>query len=298
MTTLALPKYHRQKFVLALLQLSGGELSPMDFQKLLFLASQEPEFAGHYDFIPYYYGCYSFQAQSDVELMAKRDWLQVGEKKITMITPYCQHIPPSERAKINRFLRKFEKLRGNKLIHYVYSHFPYYAINSKIAHKVLNEKQNKKVQQIKFDAPDKPQLMTIGYEGISFENYINKLIKNNVKALVDVRKNPLSRKFGFSKSTLKTTLPKLGIEYSHKPELGVASENRKNLNSTQQYSDLFTTYKEQLLNKKLDIESILSHLLEYKRVALTCFEHEHTECHRHCISDYLEHNHNQTAKHL
>ncbi|WP_200885350.1 DUF488 family protein [Jejuia pallidilutea] len=46
-------------------------------------------------------------------------------------------------------------------------------------------------------------LFTIGYEGISLEHYLNKLIRNNIKLLCDVRKNALSMKYGFSKSQLK-----------------------------------------------------------------------------------------------
>ena len=42
-------------------------------------------------------------------------------------------------------------------------------------------------------------LFTIGYEGISIDTYINKLLQNYIKTLVDVRKNAYSNKFGFSK---------------------------------------------------------------------------------------------------
>jgi len=52
-------------------------------------------------------------------------------------------------------------------------------------------------------------LFTIGYEGISLEEYFNRLIKNDVKVLVDVRNNPLSMKFGFSKTQLKRFCEKL-----------------------------------------------------------------------------------------
>lgn len=58
-----------------------------------------------------------------------------------------------------------------------------------------------------------PIVFTIGYEGIHFEEYINKLIRNQVAVLCDVRCNPLSRKFGFSSKMLSSVLPNLGIEY-------------------------------------------------------------------------------------
>jgi uncharacterized protein YwgA len=49
----------------------------MDFQKLLFLAHQEAGFS-YYDFVPYYYGCYSFQAASDLETLKSLGWIEIG----------------------------------------------------------------------------------------------------------------------------------------------------------------------------------------------------------------------------
>ena len=58
--------------------------------------------------------------------------------------------------------------------------YPYYAINSTIAHSLLD------AQQLKVVASSRPSgrntiLFTIGYEGISVEAYLNKLIR--IKAL-------------------------------------------------------------------------------------------------------------------
>ena len=70
--------------------------------------------------------------------------------------------------------------------------------------------------------------------------------------LCDVRKNPLSRKYGFSKSTLSETLNKLGIEYTHLGALGIASEKRQYLNAQSDYDRLFDEYENTILaqNKK------------------------------------------------
>ncbi|WP_375668511.1 MULTISPECIES: DUF488 family protein [unclassified Bartonella] len=54
---------------------------------------------------------------------------------------------------------------------------------------------------------------TIGYERKSFENYFNQLIKNNIKLLYDIRKNPISRKYGFSKRQLEKVVNNIDIEY-------------------------------------------------------------------------------------
>lgn len=40
---------------------------------------------------------------------------------------------------------------------------------------------------------------TIGYEGIDLEQFIDIIKKNHIDTIIDVRKNPVSRKKGFSK---------------------------------------------------------------------------------------------------
>jgi uncharacterized protein (DUF488 family) len=50
---------------------------------------------------------------------------------------------------------------------------------------------------------DKKYLFTIGYKGKSLEGFLNLLMKNEIAILVDVRHNPISGKFSFSKEKLK-----------------------------------------------------------------------------------------------
>jgi uncharacterized protein (DUF488 family) len=135
-------------------------------------------------------------------------------------------------------------------------------------------------------------LFTIGYEGVSIEQYLNSLIHKDVRVLCDVRNNPLSRKFGFSKSNLQKYLSHIGIEYIHLPELGIISKKRSNLSSDEDYQSLFQEYKSTLPQHQESLDK-LHQLLEAKdRIALTCFEHEPLHCHRHIIRDYLRKAHN------
>jgi len=131
-------------------------------------------------------------------------------------------------------------------------------------------------------------LFTIGYEGLNLEDYLNKLIKNDVKLLCDVRRNPLSRKPGFSKKALSQHLEEIGIEYLALRGLGIASVNRQNLKTEEDYQKLFTQYRKELPQKKQDLAQVSQALCEHKRVALTCFEKLHYRCHRHCLSESLE----------
>ena len=132
-------------------------------------------------------------------------------------------------------------------------------------------------------------LFTIGYEGRSIDEYLNILIKNNIKILCDVRKNPLSRKYGFSKNSLQKTTKNLGIEYLHIPELGIPSDLRKNLNTKQDYKTLFSFYENKVLpEQKNALNKIFKIFNTKKRIALTCFEAESSMCHRNCISSALK----------
>ncbi len=126
-----------------------------------------------------------------------------------------------------------------------------------------------------------PKFFTIGYEGISLETYLNKLIINDIRLLCDVRKNSLSMKYGFSKSQLKNACQSIGIKYIHIPELGIESEKRQDLESMSDYNKLFEEYENTtLINNKQSINYLFQLTKEYKRVAITCFEKEVCMCHR------------------
>jgi uncharacterized protein YwgA len=282
------PKYYRQKFILSFLELMGGRLTKMDFQKLLFLSQKETEYR-YYDFVPYQYGCYSFLAQSDIELLESRGWLEIKGNDICLSKNIKNNDLSAEFDKNGCFIKKYEKYRGKKLVRYVYEKYPYYAINSKMAPDVMDENAYNEIYRIKNKMKSNiKELFTIGYEGLSIEKYINNLVYNDIHLLCDVRSNPLSRKFGFSKSSLSKLLPKFDIKYIHIPELGIASENRINLETKSDYEELFKEYKKTIINK-IDALANLEDLFDkYNRIALTCFEKDPELCHRHCISEYIE----------
>ncbi len=134
-----------------------------------------------------------------------------------------------------------------------------------------------------------PPLFTIGYEGISLEEYLNRLIRNNVKVLVDVRNNPLSMKYGFSKSQLKRFCENLGLLYVHLPEVGIQSEQRQQLKDQIDYDKLFEVYRKNNLTKTIPAQTeILLLLQEHKRIALTCFEANICQCHRKHLAEAIE----------
>ncbi|HET9932823.1 MAG TPA: DUF488 domain-containing protein [Polyangiaceae bacterium] len=133
-----------------------------------------------------------------------------------------------------------------------------------------------------------PPLCTIGYEGRSLENYLNRLLTARVSTLCDVRRNPLSRKFGFSKGTLSRACCAVGIEYEHLPELGIASEQRRHIVTDADRQALFREYAGTTLAAELvALDRIGARLEAGQRVALTCYEERPEDCHRNALARAL-----------
>ena len=124
------------------------------------------------------------------------------------------------------------------------------------------------------EARGEPVLFTIRYEGRSIENFINELIVNDVRMLVDVRKNPISRKFGFSKSKLEHIAETVGIKYVHLPELGIESQDRSFLKTRDDYRLLFAEYEKSLNQREQPLNHLYSLFEAHSRIALVCFEKE------------------------
>ena len=280
--------YYRRKILLGLLEAMGGTSLKTDLQKLLFLVCREQDKAA-YEFVPYKYGCYSFQVDSDKRTLTKYgllnksdSWTLKGKAK------YCHLLRPSDRKIISEVLAQYGALKGKELIREVYRAHPYYAINSEILSEVLRPSEVEDVEAARPAATD-ASLFTIGYEGILLEAYLRRLDANRVKVLCDVRRNPVSMKFGFSKNQLKNAANALGINYLHLPELGIESGKRRSLESASDYSELFREYKSTTLKSQtVALDLIMRTVQRNGRVALTCFEASHTQCHRGCVSEALE----------
>lgn len=269
------PKYYRQRFIMTLLQHLNSGLKGEEFQKILFLSQQETEIF-YYDFVSFNHSFHSFQAASDLHLLHQLGWLEIVNDEIKVLhkLPYEKGLRQAEARKLLLFIR------GKKYCQ----------------EQLFSEKSVKQCRTVFSDRA--PVLFTIGYEGISFEEYINRLIEQNVRLLCDVRMNPVSRKFGFSKGRLSELLPTVGIEYLHIPELGIISSKRKYLKTTSDYQRLFASYRKEMMKKKKHLSMLIELMDKYEKIALTCFERKPLFCHRHCISDYLERKNNLKVVHL
>ncbi len=273
--------YYRRKILLALIQQFGGSLSQTDLQKLLFLFCQRQSIPA-YHFIPYKFGCFSYQSYQDISTLTKYNIVNESNRKCEIIDKnnYINQLTLKDRISLIQFYNEFKEKRGNELIKYVYLKYPYYAINSEIKDLVLDVNQIQWVNSFKPKKNDYT-LFTIGYEGKAVEEYVNQLISEDIKVLCDVRKNPLSMKYGFSKNQLKKIVESVGIKYLHFPELGIESDKRQNLKTKDDYKALFLDYELNTLPNKTEyIQNVCDVFVQYKRIALTCFEADFKDCHR------------------
>jgi hypothetical protein len=283
------PVYKRQQFLLSFFRELDEPLTAIEIQKLLFLYLTQNNLP-YYDFVPYSHGGFSIQAGEDVNTLQAMGWLESSSGKIRYAVtdaPDGLYLPFEGLG--SPIPDQLPKVRGKRLIKLVYEQYPYYAINSRMAPSLMNTDGLNRIKAEKERLKQAGQMLfTIGYEGVSVEKYLNTLIQNDVRVLCDVRSNPLSRKFGFSRNNLQKYLGTIGIEYVHIPELGIVSEKRQNLNGDADYQNLFKDYKTSLSRRKEFLKQVY-HLLQTKgRIALTCFEHDPSHCHRHVIRDYFK----------
>ncbi len=281
--------FYRRKVILALLQLFDRQIDKISLQKLLFLFTQRQK-KSEYDFIPYRYGCYSYSANADLTAMVKKGILSETPSHFTSneTTNYFNELKADDKKLMLYVKDQYGKMNADALMKHTYLNFPYTAINSVKAKEILTPEQFEKVNSSR-QINDRVILFTIGYEGISLEEYLNRLLKNDVKVLVDVRNNPLSMKYGFSKSQLHRYCNSLGIEYVHYPEVGIQSEQRQELNTQADYDKLFAVYrKDNLMKTTSSQEKILDLLKQKRRIALTCFEANICQCHRKHLAEAIE----------
>jgi uncharacterized protein (DUF488 family) len=125
-----------------------------------------------------------------------------------------------------------------------------------------------------------PTIWTIGYEQATVDAVIAALAAAGAQVLADIRYLPLSRRPGFSKSTLGAAAREAGIDYRHMKALGTPAEGRAAARRGD-HAELARVYAGQLeLPEALAAMAELRDLASEKRVALLCYERDASQCHR------------------
>ena len=140
------------------------------------------------------------------------------------------------------------------------------------------------------------RIWTIGYEGHDPDSFVRTLRKAGIERVVDIRELPLSRKAGFSKSSLAAGLKAAGIAYSHVKALGTPRAVRHALKAGGDVEDFRRDYL-QHVQGNMDAVRELEEVARRERCALLCVERELDVCHRGLLAEVLE-KRGWTAEHI
>jgi uncharacterized protein (DUF488 family) len=278
--------YYRRKLLLALLETFDGNLNNTDCEKLLFNFCKVTG-KNHYDFFPHRFGPFSFVSYYDKRRLTELGLLkQTQDFQLNTKHSYLRELDPSDKKAL--LVLKASELRGNRLVKKTYRENPQFTVRSEILEKYFDPEEIKQLQ-FSWNTDKTPYVFTVGYEGLTIDAFLNKLIANNIMAVVDVRSNPQSMKYGFSKKSFSDYVEKAGMKYIHIPELGIPSALRKGLGKDVSREMLFQKYETELLPMQEEAKSKLLDLVaKYPRIALVCFEANHHFCHRHTLINYLQ----------
>jgi uncharacterized protein (DUF488 family) len=126
---------------------------------------------------------------------------------------------------------------------------------------------------------------TIGYEAATMAEFLAALQRAGVARVIDVRALPLSRRPGFSKSSLAASLAEAGIDYVHLKALGTPKRGRDAAKKGD-VATLEAVYEEQLELPEAQAEAaIMLGLAAEKPSALLCYERDPKHCHRTLLLD-------------
>lgn len=281
------------QFLMLLFAVYRGHLNKVNLMKLV-LCAQKQMGMRWCDFVPVQRGGYSFGVARICEKLEESGVLEGCGEELVLGDWEAYGDLKSVSSEMRGFLERLSKfgdmggqVYNGPFVAYVYGLAPEFAVNSTILDDLhrYDDTLRQRVSDIRAKHRARlkgvPVLTTIGYEGYSLDRYLRTLLTHGVTVLADVRKNPVSRCFGFSKSRLERSCRAVGIAYRHLPNLGIASEKRQALCTQADYDALFADYERTVLPNATEELETLAHLLKGgERVALTCFEANALQCHR------------------
>jgi uncharacterized protein (DUF488 family) len=117
------------------------------------------------------------------------------------------------------------------------------------------------------------------YEGRSLDEFLTDLRERGVQLVADVREAPISRKPGFSKTSLATALESAGISYCHIRALGCPKPVRDAYRQDGDWARYTSAFLEHLDRQQPAIHELVA-LSQKTPTALLCYEADFNRCHR------------------
>jgi uncharacterized protein (DUF488 family) len=173
----------------------------------------------------------------------------------------------------------------SEMVAYVYATYPWYTLKSEAGARVALPSARKAVY-------------TAGYEGRSVDAFLDGLLRAGVRRVVDVRANPVARRYGFHGKTLARLCGKLDIDYRHVPKLGVPSAERRELSTKADYDALLSRYERTTLRRQPGAVREVAQLAADMASALVCSEADPSRCHRSRLAKAVSHETGLPVLHL
>jgi uncharacterized protein (DUF488 family) len=266
--------FSRQRAVLRLIENEGGSVERLRLVKLAFLLSREtaaPK-VGLYDFVPYKHGPFSFTLYHELRALERDGWIVVHGRGVGLAEA-SPRVPPgldkTFLTLIDGISRRYRATPTTSVVDGVYRDYPWFTVNAEAVKKRALSRPSAA-----------PAVYTVGYEGMMVDALLDCLLRNGVKRLIDVRCNPIARRYGFHKATLLRLCSDVGIEYLHFAALGVPSAWRSELSDHPSYARLFRRYEKEVIPKNLPVVERVAKLVLDMPSALMCMEADHHCCHR------------------
>jgi len=290
----------RQKTVLALLWRANKPLSPTVFVKLAFLLRQETGLKNEpafYDFVPYKYGPFSFALYRELTNLRRdgyvtpdEEHVAICERTVGLAEEKIDELPAAFHEAVDKVVRQYGRKSQTGLVKDVYTRYPWYAMKSELTD--LWPKSSVRAKKAC------PAVYTAGYEGKSVDAFFNHLLKNGIRLIIDVRANPVSRRYGFSKRQFREIARRLGLDYRHMPALGIPSKYRVDLSDFDSYQRLMKKYEQEMIPKLGDEIDEVGKLMMETPAVLMCVEKDVRCCHRSRLADAVSLKTGLEVKHI
>jgi uncharacterized protein (DUF488 family) len=130
-------------------------------------------------------------------------------------------------------------------------------------------------------------VFTLGYEGTDIQRFVATLKAVGITCVADVRAVALSRKKGFSKSSLSSRLEAEGIEYLHFVELGDPKSGREAARAGlyKRFRHIYGSHMNSVAARS-SLEKLLV-VAGQRPTCLLCFERDPNLCHRSIVAEQM-----------
>lgn len=264
----------RQKAILHLVGQLGGHTSRLRLVKLAFLLSRtidSSKLRTFYQFVPYQYGPFSFALYHELESLIRNGYLVAPSSRSIRLgdDAAIPFVHPALTRQIAGLAARYAKLPTAGLLDLVYSRYPEFTVNTARPERRLAER-----------AKAECAVYTFGYEGLQVDGFLNILVQKGIRQVIDVRNHPVSRRYGFHRSTLSRLCRRLGIEYKHVPQLGIPSQSRAELGGSCDNEQMFEHYEKAILPAQKETIKRVSTWVRDQPSVLVCVEADPRRCHR------------------